>query len=65
MSFSPEIPRSGIHNLLPKSLAETSLQILAKMESATEEELMITSALESLVDQCKGQDAESQNQLLI
>ena len=40
--------------LLPKSLAAISLQLLSKIESSTEEDLMISSALESLVLKSKG-----------
>ena len=52
-----------VGTLLPRGLAEVSLQLLSKVEASTEDDLMITSALESLVQQSKG-NAKSQNQLI-
>ena len=51
----PIWPMDDLASLLSPSLAEVSLQLLAKSESQTEEDLMITSALESLVDMVKDQ----------
>ena len=50
-------------SLLPRGFAEVSLQLLSKVEASTEDDLMITSALESLVHHSKGND-KSQNQLI-
>ena len=55
--------KDSLGMLLPRGLAEFSLKLLSKVESSTEDDLMITSALESLVEQCKG-NSQSQNQLL-
>ena len=51
----PLWPMDDLSSLMSPALADISLVILAKIESSTEEELMITSALESLTEKVKDQ----------
>ncbi len=52
-----------IFQIFPKSLAEVTLQLLARSDTASPEELMVTSALESLVEACKD-NPKSQSELM-
>ena len=59
----PLWPLDDLQSLMSPTLADISLQILAKIESSTEEELMITSALESLTEKVK-ENPKGQTELI-